>query len=62
MELESTYDRLIALLDDNGATYRLIDHPEEGRTEIVSGYRGHDPAAAAKCMIGMVKLGKKVTK
>ena len=62
MELEGTYDRLIRLLDDNGATYRLIDHPEEGRTEIVSGYRGHDPAAAAKCIIVMVKLGKKVTK
>ena len=62
MELEATYDRLIGLLDDNRATYRLIDHPEEGRTEIVSGYRGHDPAAAAKCMIVMVKLGKKVTK
>ncbi|MBX7267865.1 YbaK/prolyl-tRNA synthetase associated domain-containing protein [Micromonospora sp. Llam7] len=53
---------MIALLDENGATYRLIDHPEEGRTEIVSGYRGHQVAAAAKCMIVMVKLGKKVTK
>jgi Ala-tRNA(Pro) deacylase len=62
MELEETYDRLIALLDENGATYRLIDHASEGRTEIVSGYRGHDVAAAAKCMIVMVKIGKKTTK
>jgi Ala-tRNA(Pro) deacylase len=62
MEHEETYGRLIALLDEHGATYRLIDHPEEGRTEIVSGYRGHQVAAAAKCMIVMVKLGKKVTK
>jgi Ala-tRNA(Pro) deacylase len=62
MEYAETYDRLIALLDEHAATYRLIDHPEEGRTEIVSGYRGHEVAAAAKCMIVMVKLGKKVTK
>ena len=62
MDYAETYDRLIALLDRHAATYRLIDHPEEGRTEAVSGYRGHDVAAAAKCMIVMVKLGKKVTK
>jgi Ala-tRNA(Pro) deacylase len=62
MEHDDTYDRLIVLLDDNRATYRLIDHPSEGRTEIVSGYRQHDVAAAAKCMIVMVKLGKKTTK
>ena len=62
MDYADTYDQLIALLDQHGATYRLIDHPEEGRTEIVSGYRGHEVAAAAKCMIVMVKLGKKVTK
>lgn len=57
-----TYHRLISLLDQHGARYRLIDHSPEGRTEVVSGYRGHDVAAAAKCMIVMVKIGKKVTK
>ncbi len=62
MDYDETYHQLIELLDRHGAQYRLIDHPEEGRTEIVSGYRGHDPAAAAKCMIVMVKVGKKVTK
>jgi Ala-tRNA(Pro) deacylase len=59
---QSTYERLLALLDEHDATYRLIDHPPEGRTEIVSPMRGHDVAAAAKCMIVMVKIGKKVTK
>jgi len=62
VDYEETYHRLIELLDQHDARYRLIDHPAEGRTEIVSGYRGHDPAAAAKCMIVMVKVGKKVTK
>jgi Ala-tRNA(Pro) deacylase len=62
VDYDETYHRLIELLDRNGARYRLIDHPAEGRTEVVSGYRGNDLAAAAKCMIVMVKVGKKVTK
>jgi Ala-tRNA(Pro) deacylase len=55
----SAYRRLIDLLDLNGASYRLIDHEPEGRTEIVSPMRGNDLAAAAKCMIVMVKITKK---
>jgi Ala-tRNA(Pro) deacylase len=56
------YGRLLALLDANHARYRLINHPAEGRTEIVSAMRGHPVRQAAKCIIVMVKLGKKVTK
>src|ERR1700722_3886698 len=56
---KDTYTKLIELLDQHGAKYRLIDHPEEGRTEIVSPMRGHDVSQAAKCMILMVKIGKK---
>ena len=62
MESEDMYDRLIALLDQNGAHYRLIDHAPEGRTEIVSPMRGNAVSQAAKCIILMVKIGKKVTK
>ncbi|MET8161434.1 YbaK/EbsC family protein [Sphaerisporangium sp. NPDC005289] len=54
--------RLITDLDAAGARYRLIDHPPEGRTEVVSALRGHDVAHAAKCLIVMVKLGKKRTR
>jgi Ala-tRNA(Pro) deacylase len=57
-----TYERLIALLDQQGASYRLIDHPPEGRTELVSAMRGHDVAHAAKCMVLIVKQGKKTTR
>jgi Ala-tRNA(Pro) deacylase len=53
------YDRLLDLLDRHRATYRLIDHAAEGRTEIVSSLRGNPLPAAAKCMIAMVKLDKK---
>ncbi|WP_307524673.1 YbaK/EbsC family protein [Streptomyces umbrinus] len=56
------YEKLIDLLDQHGAQYRLIDHEPEGRTEIVSPMRGNDVADAAKCIVVMVKLGKKVTK
>ena len=57
-----TYNRLIALLDEQGAHYRLIDHAPEGRTELVSPMRGNELKQAAKCMVVMVKIGKKVTK
>ncbi len=59
---EDTYSRLIALLDEKHATYRVIEHTPEGRTEVVSPLRGNKLAEAAKCIILMVKLGKKVTK
>ena len=62
MILEDTYTQLIAFLDQHGAHYRLIDHPPEGRTEIVSPMRGNALSQAAKCIVLMVKLGKKVTK
>jgi len=56
------YERLISDLDAAGARYRVIDHAPEGRTERVSALRGHDSAQAAKCLIVMVKVGKKQTR
>jgi Ala-tRNA(Pro) deacylase len=56
------YGRLIALLDEYGAVYRLIDHAPEGRTEFVSPLRGNRLSQAAKCLVLMVKVGKKVTR
>lgn len=53
------YEKLIRRLDEAGARYRLIDHAPEGRTELVSALRGHDVAAAAKCLIVMVKTGRR---
>lgn len=62
MDSEDTYTQLITLLDSHGAHYRLIDHAPEGRTEIVSPMRGNALSQAAKCIVLMVKQGKKVTK
>ena len=58
----STYTRLITFLDQRGALYRLIDHAPEGRTEAVSPMRGNALSQAAKCIVLMVKIGKKVTR
>lgn len=57
-----TYQQLIDLLDNHAASYRLIDHTPEGRTEVVSPMRGNALSAAAKCIVLMVKIGKKVTR
>jgi Ala-tRNA(Pro) deacylase len=56
------FERFTADLEAAGARYRVIDHPPEGRTELVSALRGHDVAQAAKCLIVMVKVGKKQTR
>ena len=56
------YGRLIADLDASRCRYRLIDHAPKGRTEVVSALRGHALAHAAKCLILLVKIGKKQTR
>ena len=60
--MSETYDRLVALLDAQGAAYRLIDHAPEGQTDKVSALRANPVAAAAKCIILIVKIGKKQTR
>ena len=59
MSERAMYERLIADLDAAGAEYRLIDHEPIGQTDIVSELRGHPVAHAAKCMVVLVKVGKK---
>jgi Ala-tRNA(Pro) deacylase len=60
--VEDTYAHFIAYLDQHGVAYRLIDHAPEGRTELVSQMRGNRLAQAAKCIVLMVKIGKKTTR
>jgi len=62
MNQEDTYTQLIAFLDQHTVPYRLIDHEPEGRTEDVSPMRGNALSQAAKCIVLMVKIGKKVTR
>lgn len=60
--MDDAYAKLVEFLDQHAAEYRLIDHPPEGRTEIVSPMRGNQVSQAAKCIVVMVKIGKKETK
>ena len=62
MDTTDAYTQLIQFLDQHGIQYRLIDHEPEGRTEIVSPMRGNHISQAAKCIVLMVKIGKKVTR
>ena len=55
------YERLIALLDEQGAI-RVVEHEPQGATEAVSELRGNSLEQAAKCIVVMVKVGKKVTR
>lgn len=59
LEPEKAYNQLIELLHRDNVPYRLIDHEPQGQTEIVSRLRGNSLSQAAKCMILMVKVGKK---
>ena len=61
-EGNDTYTHLIEWLDEHTARYRLIDHEPEGRTEVVSPLRGNVLSQAAKCIVLLVKIGKKVTR
>ncbi len=62
MEQMPAFERLLAMLNAAGANYRVIEHAPEGRTDLVSAMRGHPPREAAKCIILMAKIGKKITK
>jgi Ala-tRNA(Pro) deacylase len=60
--LTQQYERLVSLLDAGGARYRVIAHAPEGRTEVVSTYRKHPVACAAKCLVAMVKVNKRTSR
>ncbi len=62
MEKEDSYTQLITFLDGHEVPYRLINHAAEGRTELVSPMRGNALSQAAKCIVLMVKIGKKITR
>ncbi|MEU6174255.1 YbaK/EbsC family protein [Streptantibioticus parmotrematis] len=58
---DRVFDRLVALLDRNGATYEVIEHEPEGRTDVVSRLRGNALSQAAKCVVTRVKVTKKTS-
>ncbi len=51
------FDRLVALLSDAKAKFRVIEHQAEGRSEKISAIRGNRPEQAAKAMVLDVRGG-----
>jgi Ala-tRNA(Pro) deacylase len=51
------FDRLVTLLGDSKARFRIIEHPAEGRSEAISIIRGNRPDQAAKAMVLDVRGG-----
>lgn len=53
------HERLIDLLNQHGATYRVVEHEPEGRTEVIAKIRGNRTEQAIKSMVVQVRFGKK---
>jgi len=53
------HEQLCALLDQEGATYRALEHEPEGRTELIAQIRGNRLEQAIKSIVVMVRFGKK---
>lgn len=53
------FARIRSLLENARAEYRVVEHPEEGRTDVVSRIRGNNLAQAAKALVLVAKTGKK---
>ncbi len=51
------FDRLVALLTEADAAFRVIEHEAEGRSERISAIRGNRPEQAAKAMVLDVRGG-----
>lgn len=51
------FERLIGLLGEAGAKFRIIEHEAEGRSEKISAIRGNRPGQAAKAMVLDVRGG-----
>ncbi len=53
------HERLRALLDRQGAVYRILEHEPEGHTEVISQLRGNRIQQAIKSIVVQVRLNKK---
>jgi len=53
------YEQLRALLDREGASYRVFEHEPEGRTEVIAKIRGNKVQQSIKSMVLQVRLKPK---
>ena len=53
------HQRLCALLDQQGAAYRVIEHEPEGRTKVIAKIRGNRIEQSIKSIVVQVRLNRK---
>ena len=53
------HERLVQLLTEQSARFRVIEHVPEGRTELIAQIRGNRLEQAIKSMVVQVRYGKK---
>lgn len=59
MNTDDIHEQLCALLDREGATYRVIEHEPEGRTEVIAKIRGNRIEQSIKSMVLQVRMTRK---
>jgi Ala-tRNA(Pro) deacylase len=57
--VSDVHERLCALLDEQGAVYRVIEHEPEGRTEKIAQIRGNRIEQSIKSMVVQVRLNRR---
>ena len=57
--MSDIHEQLRALLEREGARFRVIEHPEEGRTEHVTRIRGNRLEQAVKSLVVQVRVSRK---
>ena len=59
LPVSDIHQALCALLDQESATYRVIEHEPEGRTELIAKIRGNRIEQSIKSMTLQVRLNRK---
>ena len=57
--MSDIHEQLCALLEREGALYRVVEHPAEGRTEFITRIRGNRLEQAIKSMVLQVRMTRK---
>jgi Ala-tRNA(Pro) deacylase len=57
--MSDIHEQLRALLDREGAAYRVIEHEPEGRTEVIAKIRGNRIEQSIKSIVIQVRLNRK---
>lgn len=57
--MSDVHEQLLHLLDRQGATYHVIEHEPEGRTEVIAKIRGNKIEQSIKSIVVQVRLNRK---